>query len=75
VLADLRRSGSLAGALWSVLEEEDRAEHRSRRYHSVRERFSWPALLPDYVAMLTQGPPSAVRSPAERRTVTAELAG
>jgi glycosyltransferase involved in cell wall biosynthesis len=75
VLSDLRQPGALATALRTALGQEDTPEQRSRRYYAVRDRFGWSTLLPDYVAMLTQGPPSAVRAPAQRRKVAAELAG
>lgn len=62
-LANLREPGALSAAIRAALAGEDTGELRARRYHSVRQRFGWPALLPGYVSMLATGVVSApVRS-------------
>jgi len=63
VLIDLREAGALSSAIRAALAREDTGELRARRHHSVRQRFGWPALLPEYVSMFTKGVVSApVRS-------------
>jgi hypothetical protein len=74
LLADLRERGALAASIRVALSLEDSGELRARRHRAVRERFGWPALLGDYVAMLSDHPaPPPPRS--MRLEETAEVAG
>jgi 1,2-diacylglycerol 3-alpha-glucosyltransferase len=54
LLADLRERGALAATIRFALSLEDSGALRARRHHAVRQRFGWPALLGDYVAMLSE---------------------
>lgn len=51
ILGDLSREGELAGILKVELAKPLDQQQMTRRWASVRNRFSWPALAPQYVAM------------------------
>ncbi|MBA3832904.1 MAG: glycosyltransferase family 4 protein [Chthoniobacterales bacterium] len=45
---DLSKGGELAGLIDSQLHRQETAEDAARRRESVRQRFSWPVLAPQY---------------------------
>ena len=50
-LADLSQPGALAGALQAQLAQPNLPTVAARRRESVRARFSWPVLVPQYREM------------------------
>lgn len=61
LLADLSQPGALAAQLQSALAQPDTLEARVRRHFSVRKRFDWQELAPDYVTMFER---CVARAPA-----------
>jgi 1,2-diacylglycerol 3-alpha-glucosyltransferase len=50
-LGDLNREGELAQLLGRLLPESPNEDKQKRRWMSVRDRFAWPTLAPQYAAM------------------------
>jgi len=51
IVADLREAGALTRILAGVLSVSEGDQEKRRRYESVRERFGWQRLAPDYMNM------------------------
>jgi glycosyltransferase involved in cell wall biosynthesis len=63
-LVDFEQGGTLAAALQATLATPDTPAAQARRRQSVRERFGWPALAPQYRAMFARAAEGPARASA-----------
>ena len=60
-MGDLSRPGELTGLLALELKKVPDAAAGSRRWESVRRRFSWPELVPQYRNMFLGAATQAIK--------------
>ena len=53
-VGDLTRNGELAGIVCSLLSNPQNEGEMLQRWISVRDRFSWPVLAPQYASMFAR---------------------